>query len=245
MNNVQSARLAMYLATQRELQAISNAVGIAGLIPLLDVFDAKVEEVYSLHQIQTDLTPPKTTTRNQVLDAMVDIAVAVAGPLGAHAHQQGLHEAEAVADVTAHSFRELRLVERPTLAQKIHDAALPLLVALTPFGLTEQMLTELQAKIDAARGILNEPRTTIISRREATKDLAELFVAIDLLLEKQIDRVLAPLRLSHADLHGRYLAARQVRRRGRSEGEEPAIAPVANSATVVLAAPQPAQHAAA
>lgn len=221
MNNVQSSRLAMYLAVKRELQAIHNAVGIAGIAPLLDVFNAKLEEVYDLHQIQTDVTPPKTTTRNDALDAMVDLAIAVAGPLGAYAHQQGLHDVETVADVTPHSFREQRLVERPTLAQKIHDAALPLLVALTPLGLTEQMLTDLQAKIDAARAILNEPRTTIVSRREATEDLAELFVAIDLLLEKQIDRVLAPLRLTHADLHSRYFAARQVRRRGRSgEGDE-------------------------
>jgi hypothetical protein len=49
--------------------------------------------------------------------------------------RQCLDEAEAVADVTAKSFNPLRLVERLTIAQKIHDAG----CRCSSFGLIEAM----------------------------------------------------------------------------------------------------------
>ena len=235
----------MYLAVKVELQAIVNAVGIAGLSALLDVFKAKVGELFELYEVQTEVTPPKTATRNDALDDMVVAAIAVAGPLAAHAHQQGLHEAEAVADVDAKTFRRLRIVERPSRAQKIHDAALPLLVALTPLGVGERMLTNLQEQIDAAKALLNEPRTTIVGKKKATEDLAELFAAIDELLEKQIDRVMAPLEASHPDLHDRYFKARKSRRRNRSAAEEPEVAPATVSVAAAVTVPRPAEKVAA
>ena len=106
----------MYLAVKVELQAIVSAVGNAGLSALLDVFNARLAEFFSLHEIHTKATPPRTAVRNDALDEMIALAVAVAGPLAAHAHQLGLHEAEAVADVTVRSFQRLRTLERPTRA---------------------------------------------------------------------------------------------------------------------------------
>jgi hypothetical protein len=235
----------MYLAVKRELQAIVSSVGIAGLSALLDVLIAKIGEIDDLHAIQTKDIKAETATRNDALDDMIVVAVAVAGPLAAHAHQQGLHAVEAVADVDARFFQRQRIVERPTFAQKIHDAAVPLVVALTPLGVTEAMLGDLQEKIDAAKALLNEPRTTIIDRVEATKDLAKLFAAIDELLEKQIDRVMAPVELTHPDLYERYVDARKVRRHDSSDTGEPEAPAAAAPGTVTVAAPPPADKAAA
>lgn len=63
-----------------------------------------------------------------------------------------------------------------------------------------------------------------------------------MLLEKQIDRAMAPLALTHPELHRRYFEARKTPRRSRT-AEEPATAPVA--ATPTVSAPLAAEKAAA
>ena len=248
MKRIQSLRLGMYLATQVELQAIVQAGGQPGLAAALDVLSARLADGFRLHEIQTQTLPPRTAARDDVLDAMIALALAVAGPLAAHAHAHGLHEVEAVADVTPRSFRRPRLVERPTVAQRIHDAARPLLAVLQPFGITAPMLAALQAKIDAAKAILHEPRTIIIDKHKATTDLAALFRTIDALLERRIDRLLAPLALTHPGLHARYFSARKMPRRPRASATPAAAETAATAAPATETAPAapaaPAAHAA-
>ena len=87
------------------------------------------------------------------------------------------------------------------------------------------MLTNLQAKIAAARAIINEPRTTIVEKSVATQNVAQLCTEIDGLLEHQVDGVTFPLRKTHPELYNRYTAARAVARRPSRRDAEPAAAP--------------------
>ncbi len=238
----------MYLAVLVELQAISEALGQAAITALLGALSTKLNALFARIESQTQVTAGKTARRDEVVDDMIDATLEVAGLLRAHAHAQGLTVLAATADITLTSFRRMRMVERPTLGQRIHDAALPLAVALTPLGATADMLPDLLAKIMAARAIINEPRTTIVEKSVATVQVAQLCTEIDELLEHQVDGVMFPLRKTHSELYDRYSAARAVvglpGRPDAAPAVEPSAPPGTATPTTVSVSP-PALQAAA
>ena len=236
MDKVRSRKLAMYLAVQVALQAAADAVGIAGLTALLDVLKTKLDALFELTETQTQTTAGKTARRDEVVDDMAAATLEVAGLLRAHAHAHGLVELAATAAITPSSFVRMRMVERPVHGQRIHDAALPHAVALAPLGAAVDMLPDLQAKIDAARAIINEPRTTIVKKAVATRDVAALCAEIDALLEHQVDGVMFPLRRTQPALHARYVAARDLVGLPSRHAAEPAPDPSAPPDTATQAA---------
>ena len=213
----------MYAAVVTALQAFSDSLGIAGLPAKLQLLIAKIALIYDLAVIQTKGTRGRTAQRDELSQGMIDLALDVASAVGAHAVEQQLTELAKSVEVSAATFRRMRIVHRPILAQQIHDAALPIIEDLAPYKITAQTLADLQARIGLVKAALDDPRSLIRSKTAATAQLVEAFREADALLEGQIDRLMFPVRKTHPELYADYQLARQVwdaPRGGAQENDE-------------------------
>jgi hypothetical protein len=206
---------------------------IAGLPAELAVFRAKMGEMTSLAQTQQEAVAGKRARRDELLAEMADAAVDVATLVSAYADRHKLTELAQLVRVDLGDFARTRRAARPVLAKSLLDAA----HAVLPYGVTAEMLENLDARIDAAFEGLHQPRTGIVERKTATARLVVLFDEIDALLENQLDRLVYRIRNSVPDAYARYRSAREIidHAGGRSSSGEtstPAATPVAASSPV-------------
>lgn len=210
MTSDQNNKLAMYGSVEELLKTTTETSGIAGLPAKLTTLTTKLAELRTLAGTQTQPTAGQTASRDQTLANLIDTALEIAGVLGAYAHEHTLRDLSALVDVQRSDFDAVRLIQRPLLAQRVHDAAAGALPQLAGLNLTAETLVAFQAQIDAARGKLNQPRMTVVAKKAATEQLAAAFAAIDGLLAEQIDRLLLPLRKTSPAFYAQYRAARSI-----------------------------------
>lgn len=244
MNAKQSNRLASYVATQAVFEAYPEIANQPGLPAKLAELSAKVGGIESLAQTQKQQTEGRTARRDELLKAMVDLALEVAGVVGVVAVEQQLTELAQEANVTRAAFGRLRRSHRPWLAGRVLVAAQSVVSELGTYGVTAATLETLRERIEAAREGLKQPRAAILEKRAAGAMLAALFAEVDALLGDQVDRLVAPWEATHVGFHAAYRSARAIIDRGgsRKSGEEGTPLPVLTP--VVVATPTSEQAAA-
>ena len=200
----------MYVAVGSTLQAAPESLGVAGLRAKLQLFLAQVAQIYRLAPLQAQTTRGRTARRDELSQGMIDLALDVASAVAAHADEHKLTELARSVEVSAGTFKRLRIPHRPILAQQILDAAQPVVADLAPGRVTADTLDELQAQIGLVKTWLDQPRSAIRAKSSATTQLAEAFREADALLERQIDRLVFPTRKTHPEFYADYQRARQV-----------------------------------
>ena len=194
------------------------------------------QKVGLIREHLTDVVSELDYRRHELMDVKGQLrkhAGLIAGIAGAFAEENNLPELAQSAAVRRADFETARLLHRPWLAQRVHDAATAFVAQLTEHGVTAEKLTAFQATIDAATAGIHQPRTTIIERKAATQRLVALFAEVDALLERQIDRLVLPLAKSSPDFYVQYKAARSIVDAGRRTalpGSEPSATPHAAAA---------------
>lgn len=210
MNTKQNNKLASYLATEAALAAIPEVDRVPGLSAELEVFRTKMGEMQNLLQTQQEAVAGKRARRDELLAEMAEAAVDVATLVAAYADKQKLTELAHLVRVGPGDFTRTRQAARPVLARSVLDAAHAVLPALASYGVTAQMVENLQARISAALEGLHQPRSGFVERKTATERLAALFDEIDALLKAQIDRLVYPIRKTHPDAYASYRSAREI-----------------------------------
>jgi hypothetical protein len=233
MNAVQSSKLNAYLDTLAVFEVYPEVANQPGLPAKLAVFSAKTGEIESLAQTQKQTTEGRTARRDELLEAMVHMTLDISGIVATVAHEQQLTELAQEVKVSRTAFMRLRRLHRPWLAGRVLDAAQTVLPQLGTYGVTAETLQTLEARIEAARQGLKQPRAAILARRSAGRKLIELFTEVDELLEEEIDRLVYPLRTTAVEFYSAYTSARSpIARPGDrgSDGEgaaKPVTGPVA------------------
>ena len=123
MTSDQNNKLAMYGSVEELLKTTTETSGIAGLPAKLTTLTTKLAELRTLAGTQTQPTAGQTASRDQTLANLIDTALEIAGVLGAYAHEHTLRDLSALVDVQRSDFDAVRLIQRPLLAQRVHDAA--------------------------------------------------------------------------------------------------------------------------
>lgn len=231
----------MYAAVSTALHAAPESLGLAALPAKRQLLVAKIAQIHALAVDQSQGTRGKTARRDELMQTMVDLALDVASAIGAYASTERLTELGKSLHASPRMFARLRIPERPALTQGIHDAAQPVAEELVPYGVTPEMLAELQAQIGLVRAWLDQPRAAIRARAAVTAQLAEAFRETDALLEEQIDRMVFVVRKTHPEFYADYRRARDViATRGRQAKAEPeplAAAPTLVNAPAAASAP--------
>jgi hypothetical protein len=150
---------------------------------------------------------------------MISHTLDLAGIVLAVANEQQLTELAHEVNISRATFGRIRRSHRPWVAERVVEAARSAMSQLGTYGVTEETLTDLEARIDAANTGLKQPRATITARKAAGAQLAALFAEVDALLGGQIDRLVFPLRESNREFYVAYRSARSVvDRPGSSRG---------------------------
>jgi hypothetical protein len=234
MTAEQSNKMTTYENTEVLLVGATETSGVAGLPTVLAAFRHELAGLRALAGIQGQVTRGQTAVRDQMLEAFTDKTLEIAGIVGTYAHAAGLPELSALVDVTRGDINATRLVQRPLLAQRVHDAAAGVLSQLAGFGLTAETLTAFQQQIEAMRANANLPRQKIADRTAVTKEMAAAFRKVDGILVEQIDRLLLPLEKTDPGFHARYQAARRIiGQTGSRSAQSDATQPGTNATTAV------------
>ena len=191
--------------------------------------------------MQAQPTEGTLEAREGALAEATDLTLTVAGAVRSYANPLDLPELRAAVKVNYSSFTKMRRVARMDLAQRIYDAALPIVAHLAPYGITAATLEELQTSINEATDAVSAPRTTNAEKKVATSKLDDTCRAIDDLLKNEIDPLIFGLRKKNPDVYRLYQEARQVfdRPGGRPADPEPATpaTPTTASTTTTTTVP--------
>ena len=94
--------------------------------------------------------------------------------------------------------------------QNIHDKGTANLAALADYGITAQMLADLQDLIDRYSADTPKPRSAISSRKTTTANLAALFDQTDRILKERMDKIVVLFRSSQPVFVETYENARRI-----------------------------------
>lgn len=236
MTGQQSDKMTTYDNTEVLLVGATETSGIAGFPVVLTAFLKELAVLRTLAGDQGQVTCGQTAVRDRMLEAFTDKTLEIAGIVGTYAHDAGRPELSALVDVTRGDFNTTRLVHRPLLAQRVHDAAAGVLPELAGLDLTAEKLAAFQQQIADMRANANLPRQKIGDRKAVTKQLAAGFRKVDGILGEQIDRLLLPLEKTNPAFYVRYQAARTVIGQTGSRSAQPEPTQPATNATTAPAA---------
>ena len=81
---------------------------------------------------------------------------------------------------------------------------------LAPYGVTQEMINNLVISIEAFYSHIPKPRTSIVSRKNATQNLADIFRSADYILKRKIDKLAKVIMLSEPELYAKYKSTRLI-----------------------------------
>ena len=218
MKSHQYNKLAAYQAVLNLLTSTHEAEAIVAFPQAFARFRAKLEDLTALRARQTQKLSPALVQRDAILGAALREALRIAGIVRSYAHA---HDDPVLADrvrLTPRQLRETRIARRLALAQRVHDATLPVLDALAGYGVTAATLAALQEKIADAELAVRGPRDVMVVRVAATQQLVVALREIDAVLKNQLDPLLFPLQETQPEFHARYRFCRDIINTGRGRG---------------------------
>ncbi len=187
-----------------------------------DKLSGLIASIGALAQIQDSARDGIMPTKEQINTDLITQALLVAGALCAYGTETADLQLSEAYDLNLTDFIAIRESLRDDKAQAIHDKARELLDAeqtspppagaplVSDHGLTDAALILLQARIALYSAAVQSPRTATIDITAATTALKELFVQVDALLSKILDKLILQFQTSAPDFVTKYTAARLI-----------------------------------
>ncbi len=151
MTTIQSNVLAMLRAVQVFLTALLSSPTASSLFPALAekfaTLKTLIPKIAGLAAVQEAPTDGLIQDREKSMVETTDAALGVAAGVLSYARTLELNDLIAKVEIKRSDFDRMRTAERMRLAQRVHDAALPLGAELAPDGVTLAHLTDLQRRI--------------------------------------------------------------------------------------------------
>lgn len=97
------------------------------------------------------------------------------------------------------------------------------LAAMADHGITQALVDTWGTAITDYDAVITDPRQAIITRKQKTKNLKQLFAQTAKLFKDTLDPLMIPLKLTHPELYDLYLSARIVidRKGSKKDGGDP------------------------
>lgn len=96
------------------------------------------------------------------------------------------------------------------------------LASMADYGITQPLLDTWAAAITDYDAVLADPRSAIVTRKQKTANLKQLFKQTSTLFTQTLDPLMLPLSLSDPEIYGQYQSARIIIDRGKkSSGSTP------------------------
>ena len=184
--------------------------------------DGMIASIKTLASRQAEPVRGSLQNRDQILEDMQAAALQLGNLVLSFAASKKNSELAAQVRLRPSSFAG-RKANSVQLAQRVHAAAASVAAEeLAPYGVTPELLAQLQAHITAADAALSGPRTVAARKQGATKQLPALFKTLDATFEDEIDPLVRAHEKQHPEFCARYKAARIIidRRGGHDTGPD-------------------------
>ncbi|MFA6922680.1 MAG: carboxypeptidase regulatory-like domain-containing protein [Bacteroidales bacterium] len=170
------------------------------IIPLIEQNrDAQIVE-------NTGVTIDKTLKR----DTMTDKALFIANRVKSYATVTGNNELLGNVKYTASDMKKARDTDVVGICDTIWAKANANVAALSTYGVTAAMLTDLQAAITAYVAVIPKPRATRTQTKNATENIEMFFKQADDILTKRLDVDIEVFRATKPDFYSQYKTARII-----------------------------------
>ena len=227
MTSLQQNKLSMYLAVlgvMAKYNAVWTAMAaIADMVTSLQDLTSSIQETSGVQG--SPLTGVAGGKRRKRID-MIEKTMAIAGDVHALAVKNGDTEMQAKCDLELTDLLRLGATVVAPRCQEICDFANANDKTLqTGYGTEEADVTALQGAIDLYKPLITKPREAVVSRKEATGNIAEDEETADTLLKKELDKTMVKFKTKNAAFAGEYASARMIIDLGTRQDKAPATPP--------------------
>jgi hypothetical protein len=227
MNKRQENKFTMYEGIFTFLRTNTETVNS---VPMLkDSVDEFSSVIVALRLKSTEVSNTstgKTAVKSQAEDDLVSILLPVAAGLFVFAKKQNNVELKEKAKLTESHLRTIRDTELASKGDMIATLAIGQVDNLVRAGVTEEMIADLNAKVQAYRSALGARESSVAERMGARTTMEDLFAKVDGILEEEIDPAMELIRTSKTQFYNEYFALRVIKDMGVRHRPEQTPVPV-------------------
>ena len=173
-------------------------------------FQSRLTDIESIRQIQGRTSIGATQDKEASKALLVNQVVLVANAVFAFGSKSGNNTLKEDVRVTPSGLDALRDTTLKQKGQDVHDLANENVASLADYGIDAAKLTELQSRVDDYDAQISAPRETITRGKTATDMLVEQFVAADVILNDQMDKLMTQFKTSSPAFHDGYFNGRVI-----------------------------------
>ncbi len=211
MNAKQRNRLAMFKAVNTVFKANTNEfnaiTALAGFVKNFDELMAKIEVV---HQVQQGNTTGARQLKLKEEAEMIDAAVQLAATMYVYAQVNERSDLQEKCSISVSQMERMSDELVLTTCRNVYNEAVPLGDELADYGKTTDDIIALKQEIDEFAALISSPRSAIVTRSQATKELDILITETNDLLRNKVDKLMELLKDSQPKVYNTYLAARVI-----------------------------------
>ncbi len=207
----QRNKMAMFTATKNVFGTYPEEVNsITALGSFIKDFDQLMIKIEAVHQVQQGNTTGSRQLKLKEEEEMIDATVKLAATMYVYAQVNNLPDLKAKCAVSYTQLRRLPDEKLKVACLNIYEEARKLGDALTDYGRTPEQVAQLKKEIDDFAALIASPRSAIVTRSQATKELAALIDETSGLLQNKIDKLMGLLKDTQPKVYHTYLAARVI-----------------------------------
>lgn len=201
----------MFLTTQETLDSNS---ALWHMIPVLlsskNNFDELIQRIAAVNE--KTITNSKAVTANKELaqQNLSGKAVTVSGITQAFAAITGNAKLAGKVTLTKTDIDRARETDVEALISPVIEAARKELTNLAEYGLTEEMVVELETSLDDFKALIGQPRTVRNQAFAAMTLLDELFDAANDVVKNKLDKLMIRFKFTHTEFYSEYERARTI-----------------------------------
>lgn len=211
MNIYQEDKFSMYYVVKNTCDKYqstwtTNAVFAA----TYNLWAAKMLMIEQNRDAQTLETTGMTTEKTAKRNSMIDKTLFMINRLQSYANVVNNPELLESIKYSASDLKKARDTSVVGICNTVLAKATANAAAITAYGVTAPMITELQAAIAAYSATLAKPKAAKSQTKTATENLIRLFKEADELLTKRLDLDIELFRTSKPDFYSQYKTARII-----------------------------------
>jgi hypothetical protein len=217
MNKKQENRFSMYLATVDYCEKYTDiTAALPNFSTNFSSLKTSCDGIHLIAEEQAADTSGTTVGKNDCRENLIVLGADTARKLVAYAKLSKNQKLLKEISFTESDLRHLPDTVLPDTVQLIYNRAQTYLASLASYFVTAETQAALLQVITDFKQLIASPRVEKISQVQATKQLAELFVAGDQALAN-MDAVVEIVRLTQANFYAGYKAARKIVEAGNSK----------------------------
>ena len=211
MTASQRNKMAMFSAVQNVFGTYPDELGtIKALADFIVDFNKLMVQIEEVLKIQLGNTTGSRQLKLKEEEEMITATVQVAGSMYVYAQVNNSPDLMAKCSVSMTQLKRMPDEQLKTACTNIYEEAVKLGEALTDYGKTPEQVAQLKKEIDDFAVLIASPRSAIVTRSQATKELAMLINEANDMLRNKIDKLMELLKDNQPKVYNTYKAARII-----------------------------------